>query len=235
MDYLKETIKNIPSIEASIHYTFKNKDLLLLAFAHRSFVNETKLLSAHNERLEFLGDSVLGLLVASFLYETFADTAEGELSVLRARLVEASSCVEYIQDLNIGQFLLLGKGERSNNGKGRFTILSDLFEAIIGAIYLDGGLEAASDFLFQHFGKKMSQMIKNPSQNWKALLQDFCQRNYQSTPHYKVLSEIGPDHQKEYEVVVLVENRELGRGKGSSKKIAQQSAAEDACIKNKLI
>lgn len=228
MNHIEETIRNVPLIESRIGYVFKDKSILLLAFAHRSFAHEMRQVSQHNERLEFLGDSILGFLVAKYLYEKLPNIPEGELSVLRSRLVESTSCVAYIKELNIGQFILLGRGERLNDGKGRETILADLFEAIIAAIYLDGGIEATERFLFGHFEKNILEIIKNPSQNWKALLQDYCQKHHQQTPQYIVISEQGPDHCKEYVVAVSIQNKELGRGVGFSKKAAQQQAAENA-------
>jgi ribonuclease-3 len=153
---------------------------------------------------------------------------EGELSYLRSRLVEASSCVSFIQKLDVEKHILLGKGERMNDGRGRESILADLFEAIIGAIYLDGGIEAARNFIFNNFSDEITDILKTPLQNWKAVLQDFCQKKYQQTPSYKVLEEVGPDHSKIFTVSVTIDHQELGRGTGSSKKEAQQSAAADA-------
>ncbi len=134
----------------------------------------------------------------------------------------------YIQKLQIEEFLLLGKGERMNDGRGRDSILSDLFEAIIGAIYLDGGIEAARRFLFKNFSKDIEGILKTPLRNWKALLQDYAQKKYQQPPIYKVLSEVGPDHSKVFLVSVSIHDEEVGRGEGPSKKEAQQAAAANA-------
>lgn len=224
---------DIALIESKIGYQFQNRDLLALAFIHCSYVNENRSISQHNERLEFLGDSVLGLLAAEYLYLNLPNTPEGELSYLRSRLVEASSCVTYIQKLHLEKYILLGKGEKMNDGRGRETILADLFEAIIGAIYLDGGLEAAKSFLFDHFSHEIIEIIKQPLKNWKALLQDYCQKKFQQAPLYKVLEESGPDHIKIFKIVVLLNEQPLGHGEGSSKKEAQQAAASDAMSKIK--
>ena len=141
----------LPQIEAELKYSFRNKELLILSFIHRSFVNEHKYaVFEHNERLEFLGDSVLSLIIAEFLYLKYPRHSEGDLSKWRSRLVDASSCVRFIQKLNLGHFVLLGRGEKMNDGRGRETILADLFEAIVGAIYLDGGWECAKRFVFGH-------------------------------------------------------------------------------------
>ncbi|MEI8126141.1 MAG: ribonuclease III [Parachlamydiaceae bacterium] len=215
-------------IEAKLQYTFKDHALLALAFVHRSYINEHKEVPQHNERLEFLGDSILGLLTAEYLYRQLPTTAEGDLSYLRSRLVEASSCVSFVQNLGIEQYLLLGKGERMNDGRGRDSILADLFEAIIGAIYLDGGIEAARHFLFSNFKSKIEEILKTPLSNWKAILQDYCQKKHQQTPIYQVLEESGPDHSKKFIIAVIISNQEVGRGTGASKKEAQQSAAADA-------
>lgn len=228
MNPLEELIQNAPTIEGHLGYAFHDKTLLALAFVHRSFVNEHKDITHHNERLEFLGDSVLGLLVAEFLYRNLPEMPEGELSYLRSRLVEASSCIAYIHKLNLEKFIMLGKGERMNDGRGRDSILGDLFEAIIGAIFLDGGLECAHKFFFSNFADEINAILKTPLRNWKALLQDYCQKKYQHTPVYQVISETGPDHSKVFTVSVLINDDEMGRGEGASKKEAQQAAAQDA-------
>lgn len=231
MDAIQNLLKSTSMIESKIGYLFKDHHLMALAFVHRSFVNENRDVSTHNERLEFLGDSVLGLMIADYLYRQLPDNPEGELSYLRSRLVEASSCVAYIQKLKIEQYLLLGKGERLNGGRGRETILADLFEALIGAIYLDGGLSAAEQFLFNNFSEEIEGILKKPLRNWKALLQDHCQKQFQLTPTYKVFEESGPDHSKAFKIGVYIQDRPLGHGMGSSKKEAQQAAAENALSK----
>lgn len=215
-------------IEKKIGYTFQNKQLLTLAFVHRSYINEHRHVTQHNERLEFLGDSVLGLLIAEHLYRMLPDLSEGELSTMRARLVEASSCMNYLINLDLKRYLLLGKGERMNDGRGRESIIADLFEAIIGAIYVDGGLEEAKKFLFTQCDEEMNAILKTPLSNWKALLQNYSQREFQQPPEYKVLSESGPDHSKEFLISVEINGNEMGKGSGASKKEAQQAAAEQA-------
>lgn len=226
------TIKNlqsaIPVIEAKLNYVFRDHSLITLAFIHRSYINENRDIAHHNERLEFLGDSVLGLLTAEYLYRHLPDSPEGDLSYLRSRLVEASSCVSFVQKMDIHKHLLLGKGERMNDGRGRESILADLFEAIIGAIYLDGGLDAAYRFLFDNFSQEIAGTLRTPLSNWKALLQDYCQKKYQHPPVYQVLEESGPDHSKKFVIAVMIDEKEYGRGVGASKKEAQQSAAANA-------
>lgn len=228
MTKFKDVIQQIPVIEERLGYIFKDKEYLILAFIHRSFINENRYINEHNERLEFLGDSVLGMLIAEYLYSHLPSTPEGELSYLRSRLIDASSCVDYVYKLGIEQYMLLGKGERMNDGRGRESILADLFEAIIAAIYLDGGIEEARTFLFNHFAQVIENIVKTPLCNWKAHLQDYSQKKHQTTPIYRVLEEAGPDHNKKFKVTVIIHEDEVGHGEGSSKKEAQQAAAENA-------
>jgi ribonuclease-3 len=226
---MEDLIRQYPKIEEALGYQFKDKWLLQLAFVHRSFYNENReKVNEHNERLEFLGDSVLGLLVSDYLYHHLPTQDEGELSSLRSHLVEASSCARFLQKLGLASYVLLGKGERSNEGRGRETILSDLFEALIGALYIDGGLEETRRILFVHFEKEILSIVEEPSRNWKAELQDYSQKMYQKPPIYKVEKEIGPDHSKVFHVIALLDDKEVGRGIGASKKEAEQAAAKDA-------
>lgn len=231
MNAIEQLIEHAPAIESTLGYSFRDRSLLALAFIHRSYVNEHRDVPQHNERLEFLGDSILGMLIAEHLYRHLPTTPEGELSYLRSRLVEASSCVMYVQKLHLEKHILLGKGERMNDGRGRETICADLFEAIFGAIYIDGGLEAARAFLFNNFSEEINAILKTPLRNWKAVLQDYCQKNFQKAPSYTVLEEVGPDHSKTFTISVSINEQELGRGTGSSKKEAQQAAAGDAVAK----
>lgn len=234
MNQIEQLIQNVSCIESKLGYRFKDPSLLTLPFVHRSFLNENKEIKEHNERLEFLGDSILGLLMADYLYRFLPSNAEGELSYLRSRLVEASTCVDFVQSLDVSKYLLLGKGEKRNDGRGRDSILADFFEAIIGAIYLDGGLEAAKSFLFNNFSKQIDEILKTPLRNWKALLQDYCQKKFQQPPCYQVIHESGPDHSKTFEIGVYIQKEELGRGCGASKKEAQQAAAADALTRFNL-
>lgn len=226
--------KQTGEIEKKLGYIFKDKALLFTAFVHRSFFNEHRdQISQHNERLEFLGDSVLGMMISDFLYKAFPEKPEGDLSHLRAQVVEAKACAEYLQKLGIAQFVLLGKGERMNEGRGRETILADLFEAIVGAIYLDGGMEEAKRFFWSHFQKDLEEAVKTPTRNWKAELQDYAQKHHGTPPVYKVEAETGPDHSKQFQVIALIDGRIVGLGAGNSKKAAEQAAAQDALHKQR--
>jgi ribonuclease-3 len=229
MNGIEQLLKELPELESMLGYKFHDSLLLVMAFTHRSYINENRTVTQHNERLEFLGDSVLGLLISEYLYTHLPqETPEGDLSSLRSRLVDAASCIAYVLKLQVEKFLLLGKGEKRNDGRGRESILSDLFEAIIGAVYLDGGIEAARKFLFSNFSSEISSLIENPLHNWKALLQDHCQKKFQQAPKYQVLEETGPDHSKLFKIAVFLGEEQLGSGSGSSKKEAQQAAAADA-------
>lgn len=220
---------NIKEIEEKIRHVFQNEDLLKLAFTHRSYFNEHRdKVEGHNERLEFLGDSVLGLIVSGYLYTHLPSQSEGHLSHLRSHLVGATSCAFYLNQLGVEEFLLLGRGESVNVGRGRDRILADLFEAIIGAIYLDGGLDSAKQFFVSHFSKYIDEVISEPLRNWKAELQDYSQKKFQKPPEYQVIEEIGPSHKKTFSVAAFIEEIEMGRGEGGSKKEAEQAAAEDA-------
>lgn len=226
---MKDLIACLSSIESKLGYCFQNKKLLIQAFIHRSYFNEHRdEVEEHNERLEFLGDSVLGLLISDHLYHHLPLQAEGVLSRLRAHLVEASSCAKFLQKLELSSFVRLGKGERMNEGRGRDTILADLFEALIGAIYLDGGIAQVHKFFWTHFEGMIQRILEHPARNWKAELQDYSQKKYQKPPVYKVLREEGPDHSKSFIIAAFLEDKEAGQGVGASKKEAEQAAAKSA-------
>lgn len=234
MDPLQKLIDKSEEIESKLGYTFKDKQLLALAFVHRSFYNEHRQeLKDHNERLEFLGDSILGLIMSEYLYSHLPTENEGQLSHLKAHLVEAATCACYVQKLSLGTYLLLGRGEKMNDGRGRDTILADLFEALLAAMYLDGGIQEVKDFFWLHFHEDVQNYLKEPLRNWKAEFQDYSQKKYQRPPSYKVLKEWGPDHNKMFEVAACIGEEEIGIGSGPSKKEAEQSAAKEALDKLK--
>lgn len=220
---------NVEEIEKRLRYVFTDKNLLILALTHRSYFNENRNeIEGHNERLEFLGDSILGLIVSEYLYRNLPTQSEGHLSHLRSYLVGAELCVHYMRLLELEEFLLLGRGESVNIGRGRERILADLFEAIIGAIYLDGGLSSAEKFFVGHFSEILDEVMVRPLRNWKAELQDYSQKKYQKPPEYIVLEEKGPPHSRIFVVSVSFGGKEIGQGEGASKKQAEQTAAEDA-------
>lgn len=234
MNPLRELEARLSFIEEKICYPFEDKNLLILSFVHRSFVNEHRdLIAEHNERLEFLGDSVLGLAIADYLYHRLPSYPEGDLSQFRSRLVDAASCAQYLQKLGLADFILLGRGEKLSEGKAKISILADVFEALVGALYLDGGLTIVKSFLLCQFEPEIELVLGTPSRNYKAELQDDSQRRFQKPPLYKVMSETGPGHAKVFHVVVYVGDQEAGMGMGTSKKEAEQRAAFDALSKRR--
>ena len=233
MDYFQHLLNHIDHIEKNIGYSFLNKDFLVLPFVHRSFVNENKKRAPeHNERLEFLGDSVLGLIISEFLFKRLEKSPEGELSSARSSLVDESSCMLYMKKLNIESFILLGKGERESKGMEKSSILADLFEALVASIYLDGGFSKAKEFVFSNFSDDIETILQSPHVNFKAQLQEIIQKKCQKTPEYRVLNEQGPDHVKTFFVEVYLDDDTMGSGEGPSKKQAEQMAAKEA-LKNK--
>jgi ribonuclease-3 len=229
----QELFSYIGAIEAKLGYVFHTPELLLRAFVHRSYLNENKDEPClDNERLEFLGDSVLNFLVAEYLYQNLPDVDEGKLSSLRAQAISSTACSRYFEKLQIQEFMLVGRGETIQAGKtGRSSIVADMFEALLGAIYLDGGMDKAKTFFMQHFQKDLFDSFEKPEQNWKALLQEFTQKKWQKMPAYKVLQETGPDHNREFTVGVYIENELIGQGSGPNKKEAERQAAEQALEK----
>lgn len=216
-------------LEPSLGYSFKNKELLAQAFIHRSFLNENRdWVGENNERLEFLGDAILGFLIADYLYRQFPKVPEGTLSNLKARLVEAHSCARFLVKLGAAPFVLLGKGEKMNEGKGREGILADLFEALIGAIYLDGGMETLKKVFWSHLEEEISSYLRNPIPNWKAELQEYLQKKHKKSPTYRLIEQKGPDHNRVFLIAAYLNEDELARGSGFSKKEAEQQAAKNA-------
>ncbi|MBM3197910.1 MAG: ribonuclease III [Chlamydiae bacterium] len=225
----QQLLAKLPAVEEKIHYTFRDKSLLALAFVHTSFYNEYRQeVALPNERLEFLGDAVLGLLIAEYLYERFPEAPEGFLASLQASLVEEAMCSCFARHLDLSSFLLLGKGEQRNRGAERESIQADLLEALLAAVYLDGGLEQVKTFFWSHFTEEIERALREPTRNWKAELQELLQKNYQTLPTYQLLQEYGPDHSKVFIIGVMFKGKLLGRGEGGSKKEAEQLAAKQA-------
>jgi len=236
MNSLEELKRKMDEIEDKLGYVFENKNFLVNALTHRSYVNEHREgVIEHNERLEFLGDSVLGLIVGDYLYHRLPSYPEGALSQLRSKLVEAQTCAKYIRKLGIQEYILLGRGEKITEGNNKLSILADAFEAVVGAVYLDGGLLVTKSFLLCHFEEEASEAIGSPPRNFKAELQDYSQRKFQQVPLYKIGGETGPAHAKLFHVVVYVDEKEVGIGVGASKKEAEQRAAFDALSKLEIV
>ena len=204
--------------------------LLKQAFVHRSYLNENPGFPLpSNERLEFLGDAVLGFVVADFLYHKYPDQPEGVLTSLRAALVKAETLAEVARDLHLGDYLLLGKGEAATGGRGRLTLLSRTLEALIGAMFLDRGLLKARTFILSFVSTQLDRIEQQKlAKDYKSRLQEIAQATLQATPTYRTVSAVGPDHAKVFTVEVLVGDRALAQGSGHSKQQAQQEAAKKA-------
>ncbi len=212
--------------------TFKDLNLFEEAFTHRSYLNEHKSAGNHNERLEFLGDAVLELSATRFLFEKYPAKPEGELTAYRAALVNTYSLADVAEALGFNDMLLLSKGERKDTGRARQIILANAFEALLGALYLDQGYDAADAFLQTHLYPKLDSIIAAKSyQDAKSRFQEVAQEKKGSTPTYKTLREDGPDHDREFVVGVFVAEKEIARGIGKSKQEAEQSAAKAALEK----
>lgn len=213
-------------LEAKLEYRFRDKALLLTALCHSSYANENKgtgLLS--NERLEFLGDAVLGLVVAGHIYRSHPKMPEGQMTRLRAELVCEQSLVEVAKALDLGSHIRLGKGEENTGGRQRGSILADAVEALIAALYLDGGMEPAKDLIDRFLLSKLSTMDTQPMSDYKTALQEFVQRKSGQTLSYALLAETGPDHKKSFTMQVLLNGQPIGEGTGHTKKEAEQFAA----------
>ncbi len=219
--------------EAKAGVKFADGKLLKQAFTHRSYINENRDSGlAHNERLEFLGDAVLELVITDYLYSKLADSDEGELTSLRSALVNADTCAKVAQTLNVNDFLLLSKGESKDTGRARLYILANTLEAIIGAIYLDQNYEAAKAFILTHIAPLADEILASGA--WidaKSLFQEKAQEHFGHTPAYKTVKEAGPDHDKRFTVAVSVQNTVYGEGEGKSKQDAEQAAAREALEK----
>ncbi len=214
------------ALQNSIGYHFKNTALLSRALTHSSYANEYNLSAGDNERLEFLGDSVLGFITAEYLFSNHRDFPEGELTKLRAYAVCEKSLFAYAQEIELGKYLKLGKGEERTGGRERPSVLSDAFEAVIAAIYLDGGMDEAKKFVLRFVVPYVE--AKPTFKDYKTALQEVVQQNHGEALEYVLVSESGPDHNKRFEIEVHLNSNVLGRGVGGSKKKAEQNAAKEA-------
>jgi ribonuclease-3 len=231
----KNNHKSFESIEDTIGFSFADKNLLKQAFIHRSYLNENphEVLS-HNERLEFLGDAVLELVVTEYLYERYPEKTEGELTALRAALVNANSLAVAGNALGMDPHLLLSKGEAKGAGRARHYIIANTFEALVGALYLDGGYSAARDFILKFLTPHTDSIIKNRLwQDAKSFFQERAQEEVGVTPSYNVIAEVGPDHDKLFTVGVYLGEDLIAKGKGHSKQEAEQDAARAGLLKKK--
>ena len=227
-------MKNFSNLEKNLNINFKNKKLLKQAFCHRSYLNENpKVNLENNERLEFLGDAILELIVTEHLYKNYKEQ-EGKLTNWRASLVNSNTLSKLAQELDFNDFILLSKGETKDTGKARQSILANACEAFLGALYLDQGFDTVKEFIKKYLIKKLPYIIENGlAQDAKSFFQEMSQKKVKITPEYKILEEHGPDHAKDFVVGVFLKNKLIAKGPGSSKQEAEEQAAKEALkIKN---
>ena len=217
---------NLSEFENKIGYTFKNIRLLETALTHSSYANERQTSRDCNERLEFLGDSVLGVITAEYFYHNIKHLPEGEMTKKRAACVCEKSLYGFAKEIELGKFIFLGRGEENTGGRNRASILADAFEAVIAAIYLDGGLDEVRKFVLDFIKKAATQQIN--IRDYKTELQEIIQKNPDEHLTYVLVGESGPDHDKRFEVEVNLNSNVIGYGKGRSKKLAEQQAAKQA-------
>ena len=217
-------------VQQSIRITFRDVSLLQQAFVHSSYTNENP--GYHlpdNERLEFLGDALLSFMVTEKLYHEFPHFGEGELTEIRVSLIRQETLAQLASALKLGDYLLLGKGEEATGGRERQTNLADVFEALVGAIFLDQGLDTARDFVLSKFQSQLERVeAEGIGRNYKALLQEFTQAKFKQLPTYRVVEASGPDHDRDFTIEAALGDRVLGTGSGKSKRTAEMEAARSA-------
>jgi ribonuclease-3 len=222
---------SLSDIQQRIAYTFSNPELLERALTHKSYANENRV-PYHNERMEFLGDAVLSLVVSEYLMKTCPDSTEGDLSRLRAAVVSEPPLAAIAREIGLGSYILLGRGEEQTGGRDKDSLLSNCLEALIASIYLDTGKDAAEAFVIRFFEDVIKKTCTSRATlDYKTELQELCQERLKQLPEYRIVSETGPDHQKQFEVEVWIKGRLSGRGIGRSKKEAEQRAAKEALAK----
>ena len=230
-----DPIENARNFQEHIGIQFVNQSLIQRALTHRSSINELPFLIGDNERLEFLGDAVIGLIAAEFLYQRFPEKREGSLTSMRAYLVRKETLARFARNIQIGDYLLMGHGEDESGGRNRDSILSSTFEAVAGALYLDQGQKATVDFLLPFFRPELERLQTDQlTKDAKSRLQEWSQAELKQTPTYMTVSTTGPDHDREFTVDVYVGDNLLGTGKGKSKQQAAQAAAQDALRKQDI-
>jgi ribonuclease-3 len=220
---------DIPAIERILGYKFRDRNLIITAFTHSSSLSSTKKISYQsNERLEFLGDAVLDLVVTEFLYRKMPFTPEGALSKMKSVLVSRSVLAEVVSHMELGRFLILNRGEEKTGGRVRPSNLANLYESVLGAIYLDGNLKNACQFIENTLLTRHEQVLNNKSFiNYKSLLLEHAQSMGEGSPDYHMIDESGPDHEKKFKMNVSIDGKEKAQGTGKSKKFAEQAAAHN--------
>lgn len=217
-------------LEGLLGYQFTRRELLGRALTHRSHANESRAAEENNEKLEFLGDAVLDLVVGHLLMDRYPRLSEGELSVTRAQVVSEAGLSELAGEMGLGAFLRLGRGEERTGGRHKPSLLADAFEAVVAAVYLDGGFEAARALVERLLSRRLSEIDATGFHDSKTRLQESAQAKLRATPEYRVIGESGPDHDKTFEIAVTIKDREWGRATGKSKKEAEQRAAAMAAF-----
>ncbi len=224
-----ERIQDLDSLQKKIGYTFQDISLLNKSLTHKSYVNENSDSLKNNERFEFLGDSVLDLIVTGYLLKAFPDFSEGILSKIRAAVVNESCLADLARQIGLGKYLLLGKGEESSGGMEKNSLLANAYEALAGAVYFDSNLEKAMDLYIPVLSKEIAKYADTARfRDYKSELQEYTQTHFNCIPNYNIVAEKGPAHEKQFEVVVLVQETIRGRGAGKSKKESEQVAAKSA-------
>ncbi len=224
--------RRLQELQELINYKFNDESLLKKALIHRSFGNENwEYKNINNEKLELLGDAVLDLIVTEYLYKNFAVATEGELAKLKSMIVSEPVLANISSEIKLGNYLMLSKGEELTGGRERESILGDVFEALLGAIYLDSEINTVRDVALKYLIYKIEHINENEELiDYKTILQEYSQRVYKIIPVYEVINELGPDHKKSFEISVSVEEKKvMGRGVGKNKKQAEQFAAREAC------
>jgi len=242
--------KNYLELEKNLSYTFNNKELLKLALIHKSYGNEHReYRKISNEKLELLGDAVLDLIITEYLYQKYTESSEGELAKIKATVVSEPILADIAKNLEIGEYLQLGNGEEKTGGRNRSSLLCDAFESVLGAIFIDSNYEKASKYIMTHMKEIIDNINKNEDTiDYKTILQEYCQHEFKVIPTYALYSEIGPSHNKNFEIIVgvldgvnleNVDKKEIlpmilnskynAIGNGKNKKIAEQTAAKKLC------
>jgi len=228
----RHTEDNLKKLESILGFSLNNPNLLKNAFIHRSYLNENKAFKgSSNERLEFLGDAILSAIVSQFLYAKLPKSQEGQLTQVRAALVRTETLAKLSRRLNLGSYLYLAKGEEETGGRTNSSILANTFEALVGAIFLDQSWQKAEEFIQKYILENWQELAKSAVSDNKSKLQEVLQRKYRVSPTYKLLSSWGPDHSREFEIGVFLEDKLLAKGIGKNKQIAAQNAAKDALTK----
>jgi ribonuclease-3 len=217
--------EQLGELQQALGYRFDCSELLNQALTHKSFVHEQREPVQHNERLEFLGDAVLGLVISEYCYKKFPDLAEGELSKLRASLVNDGNLARIARRLELGSYLLVGRGEEITGGRAKVSLLAATFEAVLAAIYLDSSLDDVSQVILQCFEEDLHTVLQEGYRDFKSELQEYTQEKFGCVPTYAVVRECGPDHEKMFEVELAIRHQFQGLGAGKSKKEAEQDAA----------